>query len=157
MVSVSKRSRPAPQTAWPLGPAIVFWDVVPCSLVQIDQCFRGAYCLQHQGPGDEGGKLLWNVHRFLPDYMAQHARRQSSSFAPLWDTEISPHMKLFSIGWMPLMPGWKMQQMYFVILFLQYHWCTWKMCSLLKYACSMKFQVITGMGMHMAVIFDVAL
>jgi hypothetical protein len=27
----------------------VFWDVAPCSLVEIDQYFRGAYCLHHQG------------------------------------------------------------------------------------------------------------
>jgi hypothetical protein len=26
---------------------IVFWDVVPCSLVDIDRRFRGAYCLHH--------------------------------------------------------------------------------------------------------------
>jgi hypothetical protein len=27
----------------------VFWDVAPCSLVDIDRCFRGAYCLHYQG------------------------------------------------------------------------------------------------------------
>jgi hypothetical protein len=27
----------------------IFWDVAPCSLVEIDRCFRGAYCLHHQG------------------------------------------------------------------------------------------------------------
>jgi hypothetical protein len=26
----------------------VFWDVVPCSLVEIDRRFRGTYCLHHQ-------------------------------------------------------------------------------------------------------------
>jgi hypothetical protein len=25
-----------------------FWDVAPCSLVWVDRCFRGAYCLQHE-------------------------------------------------------------------------------------------------------------
>jgi hypothetical protein len=25
----------------------VFWDVTPCSLVEIDRIFRGAYCLHH--------------------------------------------------------------------------------------------------------------
>jgi hypothetical protein len=26
-----------------------FWDIIPCSLVEVDQCFRGAYSLHHQG------------------------------------------------------------------------------------------------------------
>jgi hypothetical protein len=25
-----------------------FWDVAPCSLVEVDQRFRGAYCIHHQ-------------------------------------------------------------------------------------------------------------
>jgi hypothetical protein len=32
----------------------VLWDVVPCSLVKIDQLFRGAHYLHHQGPVDRG-------------------------------------------------------------------------------------------------------
>jgi hypothetical protein len=28
----------------------VFWDIIPWSL-EVDQCFRGAYCLHHQGDG----------------------------------------------------------------------------------------------------------
>jgi hypothetical protein len=27
----------------------VFWDVAPCSHVEVDRRFRGAYCLHHQG------------------------------------------------------------------------------------------------------------
>jgi hypothetical protein len=27
----------------------VFWDVAPCSLVEMDRRFRGAHCLHHQG------------------------------------------------------------------------------------------------------------
>jgi hypothetical protein len=27
---------------------IVFWDVLPCKII-VDQLFRGAYCLHHQG------------------------------------------------------------------------------------------------------------
>jgi hypothetical protein len=27
----------------------VFWDVAPCSVVEIDRRFRGAYCLHYQG------------------------------------------------------------------------------------------------------------
>jgi hypothetical protein len=26
----------------------VFWDIVPCSLVEVSQRFRGACCLHHQ-------------------------------------------------------------------------------------------------------------
>jgi hypothetical protein len=28
---------------------LVFWDVAPCSLIDTDRRFRGAYCLHHQG------------------------------------------------------------------------------------------------------------
>jgi hypothetical protein len=27
----------------------VYWDIVMCSLAEIDQHFRGVYCLHHQG------------------------------------------------------------------------------------------------------------
>jgi hypothetical protein len=47
----------------------VFWEAVSCSLVEIDRRFRGAYCLHLQGDGDG---------QFLPEYMAQHRRRQTS-------------------------------------------------------------------------------
>jgi hypothetical protein len=52
------------------------WDVVPCSLTEIDQCFRGAVHLHHQG--SSGSKHLRDVGQYLPDYMVQHPRRQSS-------------------------------------------------------------------------------
>jgi hypothetical protein len=32
---------------------MIFWDMAPCSLVELDQRFRGAYCLHYQG--DDGG------------------------------------------------------------------------------------------------------
>jgi hypothetical protein len=37
---------------------MVFWDVAPCSLVEIYRRFRGAYCLYHQGDDDGGSKKL---------------------------------------------------------------------------------------------------
>jgi hypothetical protein len=55
---------------------IVFCDVVPCCLV-VYQRFRGAYCLHHQD--DES------------DYMMQYPRRQSSSYLPPWEPEISKY------------------------------------------------------------------
>jgi hypothetical protein len=33
---------------------IVFWDIAPYSLVEVDRRFRGVYCLHHQGD-DAGG------------------------------------------------------------------------------------------------------
>jgi hypothetical protein len=40
----------------------VFWIVAPRSPVEIDRCFRGAYCLHHQShrnrPDDRGTKYL---------------------------------------------------------------------------------------------------
>jgi hypothetical protein len=33
-----------------------FWDIAPCSFVNVDRRFRGAYCLHHQGPDDRDSK-----------------------------------------------------------------------------------------------------
>jgi hypothetical protein len=44
----------------------VFWVVTPCSPCSSD---------------DGGGKYLWNVGKFLPDYIAQQPRRQPSSYS----------------------------------------------------------------------------
>jgi hypothetical protein len=35
----------------------LFWDVAPCSLVGIDRCFRGAYCLHHQGTSEKSANF----------------------------------------------------------------------------------------------------
>jgi hypothetical protein len=48
---------------------VVFWDVTPCSLLEGYRRFSG----------DGGNTHLWNVGQFLPDKMAHHLRRQSSS------------------------------------------------------------------------------
>jgi hypothetical protein len=42
----------------------VFWDVAPCSLVEVYRRFRGAYCLHHQG-GD--GKSKQTTRRNIPE------------------------------------------------------------------------------------------
>jgi hypothetical protein len=34
---------------------VVLLDVASCSLVEIDQCFRGDYCLHHKGSHPDGG------------------------------------------------------------------------------------------------------
>jgi hypothetical protein len=36
----------------------VFWDVVPCSHVEVDRRFRGAYCFHHHGDVDGGSTHL---------------------------------------------------------------------------------------------------
>jgi hypothetical protein len=48
----------------------IFWNVAPCSLVEIDRRFRYAYFRD-----DRGSKHIWNVDQFLPDYTVQHNRR----------------------------------------------------------------------------------
>jgi hypothetical protein len=48
----------------------VFWDAAPCSVVNIDRCFREAYC-----PDDGGSKILQNVGEYLPEYTTQHPRK----------------------------------------------------------------------------------
>jgi hypothetical protein len=37
----------------------------------------------------------WNIGQFLPDYMAQHPRRQPSSYLSPWETDISPFNGIF--------------------------------------------------------------
>jgi hypothetical protein len=44
----------------------VFCDVTPCCLVEVHQCFRGAYCLcqgMNYHRDDDGSKHLWNVSK----------------------------------------------------------------------------------------------
>jgi hypothetical protein len=35
-----------------------FWDIAPCSFVDVDRRFRGAYCHNHHCPDYEGSMLL---------------------------------------------------------------------------------------------------
>jgi hypothetical protein len=55
----------------------VFWVVGPCCVVGTDWRFRRFCCLHHQGDG--GSKLRWSISHCVPDYTAQHPRRQQSS------------------------------------------------------------------------------
>jgi hypothetical protein len=80
-----------------------FWDVAQRNLVEIDGCFRGAYCLYHHGVDRRFG-CVYCMHRqgderssmhpckvivFLPDYTALHPRRQTSLYSLSWEHEIS--------------------------------------------------------------------
>jgi hypothetical protein len=78
---------------------IVFWDVAPYSLVVVYWHFRGAYCCS---PDDGGSKWLWNISQHLPNYMAQHLRRQPSSYLSPWEPEISSGHKIQSFCWLPV-------------------------------------------------------
>jgi hypothetical protein len=42
----------------------VFWDVAPCTLIEIDRHFGDAYWFHHQGE-DGGSKHIWNVGKLL--------------------------------------------------------------------------------------------
>jgi hypothetical protein len=63
----------------------VIWDVVLCSLVDIDRRFGGNYCLQHQG------MLFWNVGQYLKDYTVQHPEDSHLLISPrdLFASDIS--------------------------------------------------------------------
>jgi hypothetical protein len=65
-----------------------FWDIAPCSLVEVDRRFRGAYCLLHHGDEDGGSTHLWNVDLLQRDYKALYPRRLSSSCLPPWEPDI---------------------------------------------------------------------
>jgi hypothetical protein len=41
----------------------VFCVVAPCSLVEINGCFRGAYCLHHQGDASEMSENFYQTTR----------------------------------------------------------------------------------------------
>jgi hypothetical protein len=41
----------------------VFWDVLPCSRVDADRRFRGAYCLHHHRPDDSYNRALWQSYQ----------------------------------------------------------------------------------------------
>jgi hypothetical protein len=67
----------------------VFWDVAPCSPVETDRRFRGSYCLHHQG------HEWWRQQSPLGVYTTQQPWRQSYSYSPPWEPEISPSFILF--------------------------------------------------------------
>jgi hypothetical protein len=57
-----------------------FWDVTPCSLVEVDLRFRGEYCLHH--------------HDAVHDCTALHPWKLSHSYSPPWEPEISQERNL---------------------------------------------------------------
>jgi hypothetical protein len=51
------------ETTWNFLQFIVFWDVAPCSHVEVDRRFKGAYCVHYQG--DE-------IHTLLRENLKSH-------------------------------------------------------------------------------------
>jgi hypothetical protein len=83
--------------SWTLTWRLLFLNVAPCSLVEIDRRFRWTYCLHHR-PDDGGYKYFWNSCEFLRYYTAQHSRRQSSSYSPPWEPEMSESYFMFYLS-----------------------------------------------------------
>jgi hypothetical protein len=53
----------------------VFWDVAPCSHVEVDQRFGGAYCLHHQGIlMMEAVNFNFTTWRYIPEDSTLHTR-----------------------------------------------------------------------------------
>jgi hypothetical protein len=78
----------------------VFWNIAPCSLVEIDWSFTGVYCLLHSG---RGSKHLWNVGQ-LPEYTAQYSRRPSTILHSIYERRISRSgQNLWSDSWIWIM------------------------------------------------------
>jgi hypothetical protein len=74
------------KTMWYRIKFSVFWDVLPCSQVDVDRRFWGAYCLHHQG--DE-----WALREKIAGYIGPSGlgwpgddRWQSGSIADGWST-----------------------------------------------------------------------
>jgi hypothetical protein len=55
------------------------WNTAPCSLTEVDQCFRGAYCLNHQDDLMMETVCTSGTCLLLQDYAALQHRRLSSS------------------------------------------------------------------------------
>jgi hypothetical protein len=62
----------------------IFWDVAPCSQVDVVRRFRGAYCLHHR-PYDESSmrsKTSVNINlttgRYISEDSELHARRREN-------------------------------------------------------------------------------
>jgi hypothetical protein len=65
-----------------------FWDLTPCSLMEVDRHFRGAY-------------FFWNVGLLLRDYTAPYPRMPPCSYSPPWEPKISRNTFYFNwfVAW----------------------------------------------------------
>jgi hypothetical protein len=58
-----------------------FRDIQPCTLVDVDPRFGGAYYLHHR-PDDGGSMNLWNFGVLQRDYTALYPSKLSYSYSP---------------------------------------------------------------------------
>jgi hypothetical protein len=63
-----------------------FWDIAPCSLVEVDRRFRGQYYLSRP---DYGGSTHIRNIRILRHYIVLYPRRLSFSYSMLGEPELS--------------------------------------------------------------------
>jgi hypothetical protein len=94
----------------------VFWDVAPCSHVEVYWSFRGAYCIHHQG--DDGRSThLWNVSQLRCDYTALHPRRLNFTHIVMfrWFHSLL-HASLFA-GWKSFINNLQFSAFWFMSLF----------------------------------------
>jgi hypothetical protein len=69
----------------------VFWNVTPCSFVEVYRLYRGWWCLSLRGrsnliyPDDEGSRIFCEVGKPLPDNAASHRGREISSVVLMRD------------------------------------------------------------------------
>jgi hypothetical protein len=75
----------------------------------------GLKVLTAMRPDDGGSKHLWNFGQFLPDYTAQHTRRQSPSYSKQWEPGISPRIHIL----FHILPLWYCLLRYLWCIFLQ--------------------------------------
>jgi hypothetical protein len=68
-----------------------FRDIQPCTLVDVDPRFGGAYYLHHR-PDDGGSMNLWNFGVLQRDYTALYPSKLSYSYSPPWEPEISQNI-----------------------------------------------------------------
>jgi hypothetical protein len=65
----------------------VFRSIAPCNLVYINRRFRVVYCFCKHSEGHWMAAVS-NVGQYLPDYTAQHPRRQTSATSQVVTTKM---------------------------------------------------------------------
>jgi hypothetical protein len=83
-LSVKERSTKTMKSVWRWLSSRLY------SILEFYQHFRhaSAFIIRVMS-GGVGSKHLWNISKLLPDYIAQHPKRLTSSYLPLWIPEIS--------------------------------------------------------------------